>query len=285
MRELAAFAGGVYRHPSPPGVRLRALGRFGYRQAHKRLRRGRPLLVPWEGMTLEVPPDANSAAANYYFGRQDWWEFAFLERFLRPGDLAVDVGANVGAYTLFLAKLVGPAGEVIACEPDPRNLERLRANVERNGLRQVEIEALAIGAAPGEVNFATGLDSIGHVASEGAAGSLRVPVTTLDALCARRRPAFIKVDVEGFEPEVVAGANELMTAGVPLAWQLELLRERPAESGRAASLLERAGFRLCVYDIRTNTLRRRDWQTARGNNLLAIRDVEAVTSRIREERP
>ena len=51
------------------------------------------------------------------------------------------------------------------------------------------------------------------------------------------------------------------------------------------ALLERRGYRFCVYDVRTNTLRRRDWRNPRSRRLLAVRDVEEVTSRIREERP
>lgn len=290
FRDLASFSGTVIRHPSPLPNRARAVARFAYRQLHKRLVK-RPMIVRWEGTSLEIPLDSNSASAAYYFGRQDWWEFAFLERFLRHGDLVLDVGANVGVYTLFLAKLVGAAGEVLACEPEPGNLERLRRNVERNRLEQVTIIPAAVGAEPGTAEFAAGLDSVGHVVTAGTspeatspeANLISVPLTTVDALCSGRTPIFAKVDVEGFEEDVLRGAEEQMAAGAPVCWQLELLHARPLESSRVAAMLEHRGYRFCVYDIRSNSLRRREWHAARGNNLLAVRDVERITERLREE--
>jgi len=118
-----------------------------------------------------------------------------------------------------------------------------------------------------------------------ADGDEPTPYPDLDAVCGERDPDLIVIEAVGEEAAILAGADALMARGSPLAWLIELPRGRPAETGYLAALLERRGYRFCVYDLRTNTLRRRDWRNPRSRRLLAVRDVEEVTSRIREERP
>ena len=282
---LITFMHHVARHPAPLSVRANAVARFAYRQAHKRFAKA-SLMTRWEGLVLEVPADAHFAAAAYYMGRPDFWEFAFLERFLRPGDTVVDVGANVGVYALFLAKGVGPTGRVLACEPEPTNLDRLKRNIANNHLTQIELVESAIGARVGSVSFLAGQDTVGHMVDNGAAGNanhsaastLEVPITTLDALCNDTRIAFIKVDVEGFEVDVLRGAQELAKKGMPLVWQLEL--ELANGATPTVTLLKDAGYRFFTYDPVARTLVARGVRGRVGNNVLAIRDLDAVLERL-----
>lgn len=238
-------------------VRVRAMARFALHQAHRAVRR-RPLIARWEGMWLELPLERTPAARAYYFGRPDRWEFAFMEQFLRRGDLVVDIGANDGVTALFAGRLAGAAGEVIAVERDLIALDRLTNNVALNDMEQVTI-----------------------VSPERDDGAL----PALTEVCGDRDPALIVIEASGEEAAVLAGAEALMARGTPLAWLLEMRRDRPAESGYVAALLERRGYRFCVYDVRTNTLRRRDWRNPHSLRLLAVRDVELATTRIREELP
>jgi FkbM family methyltransferase len=280
---LSRFLRVVQRHP---GIdrRLAALARFVKRQTHKRIVGGE-LVVPWEGLQLAVAPDSPAAASAYYFGRPDWWEFDFLERFLRPGDTVIDVGANVGVYTLFLAKLVGPGGAVLACEPDAHNLAALRANLARNRLRQVEAVAAAVGDREGTVHFLSGRQTQSRIAATGEPASATTTLVTMDGLCRGRSPVFAKVDVEGFEDAVLRGARGLMQRRLPRVWQLEVDPARGAQLARLAAALAATGYRCFTWRPGAGALVPCDIERASGNNLLALADVDFVTARTERQEP
>jgi len=141
-----------------------------------------------------------------------------LEATLAPGGTMFDVGANIGVYAGWAAWLVGPTGRVHAFEPVPATRARLERFVASNGLHRVTIVAAAVGAAPGSVTLhvvphASGLASaVGPATPE--ATPLDVPLTSLDAYLATQpdatRPSLVKIDVEGFEFEVLRGAKDLL---------------------------------------------------------------------------
>jgi len=144
-----------------------------------------------------------------------WAMQAVAAALLPPDGVAVDVGANIGLTALALAALL-PQGRVIAAEPSPRCLRALRQNVVANGLgRRIAVEAAAVGALPGAAEFHDSAHSAGsHLISAGTMRADRlcritVPVTTLDRIAEAhglRRLDLVKVDVEGFESEVLDGA-------------------------------------------------------------------------------
>jgi FkbM family methyltransferase len=141
-----------------------------------------------------------------------------LDAALSPGSVFADVGANLGLYTLWAARIVGPSGRVHAFEPVPDVRERLARNVALNGFDNVRITGAGVGAEPGRVTLyrqpgASGLTSR-YMPGQGPA--IEVPVTTLDAefLPADRSPALVKIDVEGMELDVLRGARRLLTADV-----------------------------------------------------------------------
>jgi FkbM family methyltransferase len=145
-------------------------------------------------------------------------ELAFMRDALEPGGNAFDVGANVGVYTVAAARRAGPGGRVIAVEADGEYVPRLRANLERNALENVEVVAAAAGAADGEVELIIAADrafsSIKPLVSYRGAGATRtVPQVRLDTLwrdAGEPAVGFVKIDVEGAELEVLAGAGALL---------------------------------------------------------------------------
>jgi FkbM family methyltransferase len=153
-------------------------------------------------------------------------ETAFLERSLKPGMTMIDVGANVGFMALLAAKAVGANGTVLAIEPDPGNAELLRANIERNGYRNVSIQRCAVGSEPGTAQLFRSAWNMGnHRLNPGEAGqaiaheSIAVPVRTVDSLVADNhlsRVDVIKMDVEGYEPGVLGGMMETLTRFRPV---------------------------------------------------------------------
>jgi FkbM family methyltransferase len=127
---------------------------------------------------------------------------------LHPGNTVFDVGAHVGVYTLFLGKKVGPAGRVIAFEPAPENLPALRRNIARNGLKNVIVVPLALGEAAGTGRL-VGRSVFGTLTAGAKDGPSRVvSIASGDALAAASGwavPCAIKIDVEGYEREVLRG--------------------------------------------------------------------------------
>jgi FkbM family methyltransferase len=156
---------------------------------------------------------------------------------LQPGDVAVDVGANVGLFTVPLALAVGPGGRVLAVEPLPENVERLETNLHRNGLGNVTVVSAAAGSQDGAVQLQVAADSafssVAAVTKYRVVGALRVPCRRLDSLwdeLGRPRVALVKIDVEGAELSVLDGAQEMLRSSRPT-----LLVE--ADPGAAADAL------------------------------------------------
>jgi FkbM family methyltransferase len=144
---------------------------------------------------------------------------AVMQACVRPGAMVVDVGANIGFYTLLLSQLVTDTGRVFAFEPMPLGLERLRTNLRLNAVRNVEVRAEAVAAGSGSARFFLGPSDHTSISSlqpiEGAE-VIDVPCTTLDAVLTDcPRIDLLKMDVEGAEAHVLSGATETLRRGVP----------------------------------------------------------------------
>jgi FkbM family methyltransferase len=150
-------------------------------------------------------------------------ELAAMRKVLRPGDTAVDIGANKGSYLLWLSRWVG-TGRVVAFEPQPALADYLRRSCAAKSLKNVTVESMAVSGATGhqtlyqpggEASPAASLNR--RVAERDTCTAVAVPVVALDEyFAADRRVAVIKVDVEGHEQSVFQGAARLLTEQSPL---------------------------------------------------------------------
>jgi FkbM family methyltransferase len=207
-----------------------------------------PLTVRWYGgTTVDVTLGNDNSLCLYVCGSFEPNEFAFVDRVLKPGMVFIDVGANDGYYTLFAARRVGPNGKVIAVEPSSRERAHLQRNLGRNGLDNVQVVAAALGAEAGFVDLHlahgvhAGHNTLGDFAHDDVvrASSERVPLDTLDAVVARQglsRVDMVKIDVEGGEAGVVAGARKVLATARPVL--LMELNERALHAqGQSAETL------------------------------------------------
>jgi FkbM family methyltransferase len=145
----------------------------------------------------------------------------FIRQNVKPGMTVLDIGANTGYMTILLADMVGAHGQVHSFEPMPANYELLRKNVDSNGLNQVHLHKLALSDRKGEATLHVdpgndGGNTIGNVMGEGWDGHSAITVATeaLDDFLGRAgigKVDFIKIDVEGAESLVFAGARKLLS--------------------------------------------------------------------------
>ena len=142
---------------------------------------------------------------------------AYLRERVKPGAVALNIGAHVGIYALCLAEWSKPGGHVHAFEPNPATRAILEDHVRRNGARdRITVEPRAVGGAPGSATLsaasAEGYSRLGEPNPEGHQPHrpIQVEVTTVDAFCAERRvkPDWIVMDIEGFEVAALRGAKE-----------------------------------------------------------------------------
>lgn len=136
-------------------------------------------------------------------------KFAFLKRFLKPGMVFVDVGANKGDFSLLAAKHVGPEGKVIAFEPEPGNCSWIRKSIGANGFRNIVLMEKALSDRTGAANLYLGKKSGWHTLKEGmenrGEGVISVSTCTLDDVLDDTCDV-MKIDVEGAENDVMGGA-------------------------------------------------------------------------------
>lgn len=156
--------------------------------------------------------------------REDWGTEA-LRGLLHPGQTIVDIGANIGYYALLEAAMVGPAGKVYAIEPVPDNHALLRRNVELNGYRNIETYQFAVGDKSGlaqmHVSNLRNWHSMTDVHATGKV--IDVEVRTLDAfLDGKLHPAIVRMDVEGYEHEILQGMVNTLTRDSGLTLYIEI---------------------------------------------------------------
>jgi len=173
-----------------------------------------------------------------------WYDEALLElldRVLRPGDRFVDVGANIGLFTVAAAARVGPTGHVLAYEPDPDTAAVLRDNVAMNWVGQrVSVIQSAAGARNGSIDFVRhprwrglGVASSSEFTGRGTAEGyekLSVSIERLDRRVAEgTRLRLVKIDVEGGEADVLEGMEDLFSRRAVDMVTLEILRENAGD--------------------------------------------------------
>jgi FkbM family methyltransferase len=179
-------------------------------------------------------------------------ETAFLERTVRPGDTVLDVGANIGYFSVLGSTLVGPQGRVIAVEPEPRNLLLLKANLWRNQCANAVVLPLAAGREFGYVPLTFNEENRGdHQVGWIDRADLHVPSARLDDLLAGQRLDLVKVDTQGVDHEVVAGLAGLFEVSSPTIlceFWLKGMRERGLDPDAVARGYEELGFALQLLD-------------------------------------
>lgn len=228
-----------------------------------------------EGFIVGVPGEEWRLAAYHTF--RGVLEPGLTRRFretLRPGMVVVDVGANIGMYTLIAARLIGSSGRVISFEPTPRTFAILKDNIQINGLLEtgvVELHSIAIADRIGTARFGVYARNSGHntLFPEGPdATVIEVKTTTLDAaLAGVPRVDVIKIDAEGAEPLIWAGMSATLARSPGVRVFVEfapaLLQRSGHDPAAFFDRLQSDGFRVHAVDDETGALRTRTYAQLR----------------------
>ncbi|HET9387960.1 MAG TPA: FkbM family methyltransferase, partial [Gemmatimonadales bacterium] len=229
----------------------------------------RPVVMRWLGdLLVTIRPGNELSRVLFLTGNFEPNELMWLTQTLTEGMTMLDIGAHVGMYSLIASKLVGDSGVVVAMEPSTREFQQLSVHMALNDLRNVRCVHAAASDASGEATLKVASEwNSGHntfgeffVDSVEKTGEERVRTRTVDEVVIDQqlqRVDVIKIDVEGHEVKVLAGAAETLARFRPtLLIEVfeETLRRQGASATAVLAFLERQGYRLQEFSDTTGEL-------------------------------
>lgn len=243
----------IWTHPANRGSRFNSIYLAFKWQIMKRFISKYVDIDVFNALKLRCYPDSPSASLVIYCNElPDYHEMKFMHRYLRPGDSFLDIGANIGVYSLYAASCIGMEGRVVAFEPGPKAHSRLLENISLNQLHNVVAHAFAVGNKSGSIDFLADCDTTNRIQSKEDFDipTIKVPIVRLDDVI-NFDCALGKMDIEGAELIALQGAEELLRAANPPIWLLELngsLRAFNFTEEIFVSWLAKRGYGLCLYD-------------------------------------
>lgn len=228
-----------------------------------------------------------------YFSFEDA-ETTFVRRFLKKEDVFFDVGANIGLFSLYAANKVSNEGQVYAFEPAPVTYQRLKNNIELNKLSNVKSENIGLSSNETKLKFnvsLTGYDawnSFAELNEVGETETIEVPVISLDGYIEKNNITkidLIKIDVEGWELNVMKGATNLLSQENAPVLLVEFTETNAFSAGYYCGELfdyvKTFGYEWYSYSMETNELTKQQKKLHYPyENLIAIKNIEDCLIRI-----
>ncbi|AFZ27943.1 methyltransferase, FkbM family [Cylindrospermum stagnale PCC 7417] len=266
----------IWSHPNCKQQKIQSILKFVGWQFYKRLTRRYIDIQIIPGVKIRCHPDGYSAATALYCGLYDYDEMNFLLRYLRTGDSFLDIGANVGIYTLLAASKI-KSGSIYSFEALPKNYTRLKENLTLNQFWQVKPYAIAISDFTGNtgLNLAEG-DSMPFITSNVTKNTITVPTDTLDNLLPAEiipELTLVKMDIEGAELLAMKGAISLLKQQLHQVWIMEIndaVNNFGYQKQDIVNFLQEYGYGLYTYNPVTNQVYAITLEQQQGNNVLAI---------------
>lgn len=289
IQQLRSLLANVHRHPLNQNHKVSATARFFAWQLKSRLSKG-PHVVPFVNNTRLVACSGMSGATmNIYTGLADIHDGGLLLHLLRKGDLFVDAGANVGSYTVLASGAIG--ANSVTIEPVPSTFKNLQRNLDENRITSlVEAHNIGLSRENGQLRFTSDADASNKVITDPAwsGSSIDVPVRRLDDVLDGRAPVLIKLDVEGWESEVLAGASRVLQMPQLLALIVEMNSSSPdfSPNERATyDCLVAAGFTPHAYDPFRRELAQLSTKNRANANTIFVRNPDTVRQRVSTSSP
>jgi FkbM family methyltransferase len=228
-----------------------------------------------------------------FIGNFERQEIKFLSKIVRPGDTFIDIGSNIGYYTVIAARLVGARGKVIAVEPVKKTFDRLNRNIQLNHFKNVSPYRLALSSTDGILPMNVSQD--GYDAWNSLTKPARGDAYVVEEVQTQKIDEFVrtnhidgivkmvKIDVEGWESELIKGGSEFFARLTSPILQIEFNETALNSAGSSArQLFEQViafGYQFYAYDGNKNRLTPVEFTTdAMDTNLYAIKDINEVQS-------
>lgn len=275
----------IRRHPLTEHRQSEAVGRWFSWQLGSRVLK-HPVAMPFvNDMRLLVKTGMTGASGNIYCGLHEFEDMAFVLHFLRPGDLFVDVGANIGSYTLLAA---AAGARAVSFEPIPATFECLLDNIHLNRISgRVDARNQAVGAQTGRITMIADQDTTNKaLGSQDDYAGKTIDVSQVrldDALEGAGVPRLIKIDVEGFESEVLKGASTTLADPHLEAVIMELNGSGKRYGFDEDDLHRRMlanGFTACVYEPLKRQVIDLEGQRSNRGNTLYVRDRASAQDQV-----
>ena len=217
----------------------------------------------WHGFDMKLDRSDWAQCSTYFLGR--YCELGVqrcLDQLLHEGDTMVDIGANIGMIALHARSLVGKTGRVVCFEPNPECAASIEEHMKMNGIRNVEVRRCALAATPGTLTLNLTSEHSGTATLAPVKGkivkSIQVPVRIGDDELERVAPKVIKIDVEGFELQVLQGLRKTLAKHKPFLIT-ELVDDHLARAGTSADevheFLQEFGYSPYGIDTRRSPIR------------------------------
>ena len=203
------------------------------------------------------PKDSLDLSLHGYYEKL---ETEFVKREVKKGDVVIDIGANIGYYSLILAKIVGDKGKVFAFEPAPDNYSLLKKNIEINDYKNVVLENLAISDKNGNIELYLSQESMGwhriYPSKYCGENHIKVKTITLDDyfrdISFKDKISFVKMDVEGAELGILRGMASILKNNKKLTLLVEFVPQYIRESGsnpqELLDILKKQMFEISVIE-------------------------------------
>ncbi|MCH8540757.1 MAG: FkbM family methyltransferase [Opitutales bacterium] len=275
----------IKSHPLTKRKVLKAILRILKWQISSRMIDG-SIVFNWiEDSKFIVKRGDTGLTGNIYSGLHEFYEMGFLLHFLREDDLFLDVGANVGSYTILAGKVNG--SRCISIEPIESTFRRLKLNIVVNSLEErIQILKCGTGEKSKTVGFTHNLDTMNHVVEqipENSSSITKIEIRKIDEILEGQCPSLIKIDVEGYEVPTLTGAEKTLQNTILKAIIIETNgsgKQYGYNDEEILTLLRRYNFTPFHYNPITRELFKLNGKSIQSGNTLFLRDEETVRERL-----
>lgn len=273
----------ISSHPLNKKNKISSILNFFYWQIYSRFFKRKKEFKWIDNSSLIAYKGESAVTANLYTGMSEFYEMGFLMHFLRSDDIFVDIGANSGIYTVLASKVMGSRS--ICIEPIHIAVERIKEHVKINQIQNlVEIHNIGLGDKDHEVMFTSNYDCTNHVivnTSENNQNLISQKIKTLNSILNLNDEYVLKIDTEGYEYNILKGANKILNQGKIIAIIIEINGSGAKYGFNDNDIhieLKKYGYYPIKYDPLTKKISKIIDQN--DNNYIFIKDSIKVTERV-----
>lgn len=284
LKKLHSVVKFILGHPLTKSHKLQAVMNFVRWQIAVRLL-GKKVLVPWvDDSSFIAAVGETGLTGNLYVGFMEYEDMLFLLHALSIEETFVDVGANVGAFTILASKVV--KAKSISFEPLPQTVERLKDQIQINRINDlVKVVNKGVGDERGTLFFTNNNDTINKVCLAGdIQNTTKVEVITLDNELDKNKKYFFKIDVEGFEFNVIEGGKNILSSPNTSALIIEL-NGSGAEFGYSNQDIHNKiisfNFIPVAYEPISRSLSLLNSYNKNGGNTIYVKNIDLMIERCR----